>query len=67
MSLSAIAASITIFVQKNLIAALVIAAVLLYLLWRRPRLLLVILLIAALIAGVFYLSVHLMSSARLAI
>ena len=61
MALAAIVTSITIFLQKNLLASIAIVIILLYLLFRRPKLFFMVVFIASLIAGVLYLSIYLAS------
>jgi hypothetical protein len=61
MALAAIVTSITIFLQKNLLASIAIVIILLYLLFRRPKLFFMVVFIASLIGGVLYLSMYLSS------
>jgi hypothetical protein len=61
MSFTAIVTSITIFLQKNLLASIAIVIILLYLLFRKPKLFFMVVFIASLIAGVLYLSIYLSS------
>lgn len=61
MSLSALITSITIILQKNLVASLAVLLILLYLLFKRPKVFLLILFLALLLAGVFSVSIYLSS------
>ena len=61
MSLSALIASVVIFFQKNLFAALAIVTILLYLLFRNPKTFFLILFLVLLMAGILTFSTYISS------